>query len=199
MNHTDLPRTRSDNRGSRVLDSAARQFARRGYAATSMRAIAKEADMLPGSLYYHFRSKAELLVAVYEAGVEDLCTSALAATQAVSDPWERLEALCGAHVEAVLRDSDYAHVLIRVLPDDIPEASSELRRLRTKFEDIYRQVVESLPLSPNTNQRALRLLLMGGLNWAAIWYSPDGSYSPKDIARHFVHLIKEQQNAPAST
>jgi AcrR family transcriptional regulator len=57
---------RSDNRLSQILDEAARLFREKGYAATSMRDIAAAVDMLPGSLYYHFAAKEDLLVAVYE-------------------------------------------------------------------------------------------------------------------------------------
>ena len=64
-----LKSSRSDNRLSAVLDAAARLFAGKGYAATSMRDIAEACEMLPGSLYYHFAAKEDLLVAVYEAGV----------------------------------------------------------------------------------------------------------------------------------
>jgi len=52
-----------------ILDEAARLFRERGYAATSMRDIAAAIDMLPGSLYYHFAAKEDLLVAVYEQRV----------------------------------------------------------------------------------------------------------------------------------
>ena len=58
---------RADNRLPVVLEAAARLFAQRGYAATSMRDIAQAASMLPGSLYYHFAAKEDLLAAVYEA------------------------------------------------------------------------------------------------------------------------------------
>ena len=60
---------RSDNRVSTLLDAAARLFAEKGYVATSMRDIAQDCGMLPGSLYYHFAAKEDLLVAVYERGV----------------------------------------------------------------------------------------------------------------------------------
>jgi len=60
---------RSDNRLAQILDEAARLFREKGYAATSMRDIASAVDMLPGSLYYHFAAKEDLLVAVYEEGV----------------------------------------------------------------------------------------------------------------------------------
>lgn len=190
---------RSDNRLPELLDSAARQFASRGYAATSMRDIAVAASMLPGSVYYHFSSKEELLVAVYSAGVKELEIAAAEAVQKESDPWLRLEALCRAHLETVLRDSDYAHVLIRVLPDDIPGAAERLRELRESYEDSFRDAVAQLPLTPSADRRALRLMLIGALNWAALWFNPQGRDSPRVLARKFVGLIKETQDDSTPT
>ena len=51
---------RSHNRLQAVLDAGAKLFATKGYKATTMRDIASEAGMLPGSLYYHFESKQDL-------------------------------------------------------------------------------------------------------------------------------------------
>ena len=57
---------RQDNRRQQLLDVAARLFRERGYHVTSMRDIAREVGMLSGSIYYHFPSKEEMLLAVYE-------------------------------------------------------------------------------------------------------------------------------------
>ena len=189
---------RSDNRLPELLDAAARLFARHGYAATSMRDIAVEIKMLPGSLYYHFPSKEDLLRAVYQAGVIELEKAATEAVAKETDPWDRLEAMCKAHLETVLRDSDYAQVLIRVLPDDIPQAADRLRELRDSYEQFFRQVVAQLPLPAGTDRRALRLMLMGALNWAALWFDPDGRDSPRVLARKFVGLVREAQGSRAA-
>ncbi len=159
-----------------------------------MRDIAVEVKMLSGSLYYHFPSKEELLIAVYQAGVLDLEKAAVEAVERETDPWARLEALCKAHLETVLRDSDYAQVLIRVLPDDIPQAANRLRELRDTYEQVFRTVVAQLPLSAGTDRRALRLMLIGALNWATLWFNPDGRDSPRVLARKFVGLVKETQH-----
>ena len=84
-----------------LLDVAASLFAQRGYAATSMRDIALGVKMLPGSVYYHFASKEELLVAVYEAGVVELDGAVQAALKPGAEPWLRLEAACLAHLQTV--------------------------------------------------------------------------------------------------
>lgn len=189
---------RSDNRLPELLDAAARLFGSRGYAATSMRDIALEVRMLPGSLYYHFPSKEALLIEVYRKGVDELKASAERAMEKELDPWARLEALCRAHLETVLGDSNYANVLIRVLPDDIPEAAESLLVVREDYEQVFRAAVDHLPLVKSTDRHVLRLMLIGSLNWTALWFNPQGRDSPRALARKFVGLIKETQDALTS-
>jgi AcrR family transcriptional regulator len=49
----------------RILDTAERLFAERGYAATSLRSIITEANVNLASVHYHFHSKEALLEAVF--------------------------------------------------------------------------------------------------------------------------------------
>lgn len=185
---------RADNRLSDVLDAAARLFAAKGYSATSMRDIAQACTMLPGSLYYHFPGKEDLLVAVYEAGVQELLGPVRAAAAREGDPWQRLEAACAAHLDTVLRKSDYAQVLVRVLPSDVPPAAARLKALRAEYESLFREVVAGLPLSAQTDRRVLRLMLLGAINWARFWFDPDGRETPRSLARKLVKLLKEAQD-----
>lgn len=185
---------RADSRLSAVLDAAAKLFAGRGYSATSMRDIAAAAGMLPGSLYCHFASKEVLLEAVYEAGVREVIDAARSATARETEPWARLEAACVAHLETVLKRSDYAQVLIRVLPEDVPPVARRLGALRAEYEELFRALISALPLPAETDRRALRLMLLGALNWSRFWYRENGRDSPRQIARRFLRLLRERQD-----
>ncbi|MEO1059336.1 MAG: helix-turn-helix domain-containing protein, partial [Actinomycetota bacterium] len=55
--------TRENNRSQMLLDAAAELFATQGYAATTVRDITSAIGMASGSSYYHFRTKAEMLLA----------------------------------------------------------------------------------------------------------------------------------------
>ena len=181
---------RADNRVRLVLDAAARLFREKGYASTSMRDIATASGMLAGSLYYHFPSKEALLVAVYGEGVGHITSAVNAALARAGDPWERLERACAAHLESLLSESDYAQVVVRVRPDDVPEVAHELTALRDGYERTFAQAIHALPLSRPTDRRALKLMLLGALNWSQTWYRP-GRDSPAGIARGFVRLLRE--------
>lgn len=189
--------THADSRLPLVLNEAARLFRAHGYEGTTMREIAKAAGMLPGSLYCHFANKDELLRAVYLRGVDQVSEAVLTATQRHEDPWDRLEAACVAHLEAILRDDDYAQVVVRVRPGDAPAVQKDLVGLRNRYEAVFDGLVRELPLPRGTDRAALRLMLMGALNWAQTWYRPGGRLNPRAIARKFVALLRQGQEVPA--
>jgi len=180
---------RQDNRRQHVLDAAAGLICRRGYHATSMREIGRATDMLPGSIYYHFASKEALLVAIYAEGVRRIAERVDAAVARATDPMKRLEAACVAHLEMLLTDSDYAQVVVRVLPEDAPAVSARLTELRDDYEERFRRLIGALALPP-ARRRYLRLTLLGALNGAQAWYRAGGD-SPARIARRMLECLRE--------
>ena len=182
---------RADNRLPLILDEAARLFRARGFHGASVRDIVAAVDMLPGSLYYHFATKEALLAAVYAEGVRRISEAVGTAIAGKRDPWERLEAAAIAHLEALLQESDYAQVVIRVRPSDAPSVEGELVKLRDDYERLFVELVQGLPLARGTDRRSFRLMLLGALNWSQTWYHA-GKDNPRAIAKHFVALLRNQ-------
>lgn len=183
------PAIRANNRNDALLDSAAELFSTRGYQASTMREIARSCDMLPGSIYYHYPNKEALLLAVYEEGVHRLAERVEAALDGVDDPWERLERMLATHVAMIIEPSAFASVIIRILPDEAPAVASELIGLRNQYEAIFRSLIEALPLTPETDRRLLRLLLIGAANHVPVWHRSDGA-TPSEIARALVRMVR---------
>ncbi|MBO6520156.1 MAG: TetR family transcriptional regulator [Rhodospirillales bacterium] len=193
-NETSKPRV--NNRRHGVLDAAAYRFRRQGFAATTMRDIAADAGMLAGSLYYHFKSKTALLIAVHEEGVRRIADAVDAAVAAAdpADPWQRLENALAAHLASLLDGGDYAQVVIRDLPADKPELRATLIELRDDYEQRFRVLVDALPLSRPADAGWVRLMLLGAANWSKTWYRPDGA-GPAEIAANFVRIIKHGETS----
>lgn len=181
MPNTAATGPRQDNRRIQLLDAAARLFRAHGYHGTSMRDIARAVGMLPGSIYYHFPSKDELLLTVYEEGVRRIADRVDTAVAAQRQPQQRLQAACIAHLEMLLDQSDYAQVVLRVVPDDAGPLQRRLIALRDQYEKRFKQLVAELELPSQVDRHYFRLLLLGALNWAQTWYRPGGD-PPRAIA-----------------
>src|SRR5262245_59982420 len=163
---------RSDNRMPQLLDEAARLFGAQGFHGTSIRDIVRAVDMLPGSVYYHFATKDFLLLAVYAEGVRRISERVETSVAKKPDPWERLEVACVAHLEAVLEESGYAQVVIRVRPADVPSVTQQLNGLRDAYEQRFVELIDACPVAEGIDRRGVRLLLLGALNWTQTWYRP---------------------------
>lgn len=180
---------RQDNRRELLLDAAARLFSERGFHAASMRDIAKAVGMLSGSIYYHFASKEDLLLAIYEEGVRRVADEVERAVVQHGDPWLRLEAASAAHLRALIAHREYARVMIATSPDEAGSISSRIRGLRRGYEARFRELIDALPLVNGSDRRYLRLLLFGALNWSEVWFRPDRD-SPETIAKRFIAMLR---------
>jgi AcrR family transcriptional regulator len=171
------------------MDAAARLFSERGFHATSMRDIAKAVGMLSGSIYYHFASKDEMLLAIYAEGARRVLEGVETAIAGETHPWQRLEAACAAHLNGLLAHRDYAQVMIRTLPQEAGAVDEKLREIRRDYEAVFRRLIDDLPLPTDIDRHYLRLLLFGALNWSQVWYNPGGD-TPEVVAKRFVDTLR---------
>ena len=185
---TDSFPGRSDNRGVELRDAAAALFASKGFHHTSIRDIVKAVGMLPGSLYYHYANKDELLLAVYAEGVRRIDVSVARAVESRHGAWAQLEAACIAHLEALLDESAYAKVVVSVHPDTVPAVRSTLAGLRDDYEARFVRLLANFDGTSSEDIRIARMLLLGALNWTPVWFRPSG-LSPENIAKGFLRLL----------
>ena len=86
-----------------ALIAAAREFfAKDGYEATSLDAVAAAARLTKGAVYHHFESKRELFAAVFRAEADHLAEVVAEAYARKRDPWKGFEAGCIAYLDACL-------------------------------------------------------------------------------------------------
>jgi TetR/AcrR family transcriptional regulator, cholesterol catabolism regulator len=177
---------------ARILAAAAAWFADQGYAATSIRDIAREVGVTVGAIYVHFASKDRLLAAVYEEGVRRIGEAVDAAIQSSNEPWGRLEAASAAHLKALLDNTSFAGVVVRVIPGDVPEVARDLELLRDGYEARFRALIDALDLAPGCDRTLLRLQLLGALNATLTWYRRGSGHStPRQVAQHFVAALRD--------
>jgi AcrR family transcriptional regulator len=162
-------------------------FRRRGYAATSVRDIARALDIQGASLYAHVTSKEDVLWAIVDRAATAFETSAMAALDAISNasPRERLGALVRAHVRVITADPELASVFVhewRHLSD--PRRELILTR-RDAYEQRFRDVIENGVRNADfaaLDAALAATFILTALNGLAIWYRPDGRIGADALA-----------------
>lgn len=189
----------------RVLDAAAKIFRDNGYAGTTMRMIADEADLKAGSIYYHYKSKDELISAVLDLGIHaviDTVKAALEALPSDASGRQRVETAIRAHLSAIIDNGDYTLATRRVF-GQVPEAIREKnQRLRHSYAAMWQEILTEAQkrgeFRSDTNLTLARLFILGALNWTVEWFKPGGR-SIDEVARNFSAVVVDGLVAGSDT
>lgn len=177
----------------RILDAAADEFMLGGYNATTIDDIANAVGATKGLIYYHFRSKFDIFLAVYKEG--------MVRTRARVDPcvdkpgsgFDRLLAMSTAHVLQIMVDLGYHQVVHEGVREQRSvalrprqrEQLAELNRLRAEYEGLFKSVasagIEDGSIRPLEPKMLVRTLL-SSLNAVDMWYRPNPEQSESDLA-----------------
>ncbi|SEE71682.1 DNA-binding transcriptional regulator, AcrR family [Arthrobacter alpinus] len=155
-----------------VLQTALSMFRSKGFAKTTMRAIASEADVSLGSAYYYFASKDELVLELYRESVAEqraAASAALANTQGLVD---RLRLAIHAGVDALTPYHGFGGAFISsALPpqsatNPFGEASSQARE---NAVGIFSDVIEGAKVPPFLRPHLPELLWLAYMGVVLFW------------------------------
>ncbi|MGH8250039.1 MAG: TetR/AcrR family transcriptional regulator [Steroidobacteraceae bacterium] len=174
-----------------LVTAAAKLFRRRGYERTTTREIARALRVQSGSIFYHFRSKEELLVAVMIEGMRQFAAAAREPLAKAHTPLDRLHALFYGHLVALHGGGDEQAVVIQEWRNLSAPARRRVVRVRDEIEVMWRDTLEesaSVKLV-HGDLRLLRLSMLGTLNWTLQWYQPTGALNIRELAEHLLSVF----------
>ena len=96
----------------RIVDAALRLFREKGFDETTMRDVAAEAEMATGAAYYYFRSKEELVMALYVRTAEGARALTPPAIARSTDLKKRIRAVIDTNLEQF---ADHRRLLIALV------------------------------------------------------------------------------------
>jgi TetR/AcrR family transcriptional regulator, transcriptional repressor for nem operon len=130
------PRSPKKDTRSRLVESALYLFWLRGYAATGIAEICSRAEANPGSFYFFFKTKEELLLAVLEFYIQSLMPVVVEPVlSALSDPIERVFGILDFYRRNLLATGCTYGCPIGRLALEIPEEQFRIhKRLADNFD-----------------------------------------------------------------
>jgi AcrR family transcriptional regulator len=89
-----------------ILRAAIKLFAEESFEKVTMRRIAEAIDYTPGTLYWYFKDKDEIVFALHQRGFEMLFARQVP-TLSIADPVERLRKLAEVYIDFALENPQY--------------------------------------------------------------------------------------------
>lgn len=173
------------NRRQALIAAAAQLFHRQGYDATSTREIAAQVGMQPGSPFYHFGNKQDLLLAVMVEGMKQASERQRAACARLGgdeSARDQLRVLIRNQFDVLLGpDSDFIPVMLYEWRSLSAEQRQTITQIKDEYEAAWIPVLQALHHSGQLQAPVAlaRLMIFGALNWAVQWYQPP----PKKTAK----------------
>lgn len=180
-----------DVTAARVRAVALRLFARQGYAAVSMRSIAREVGVQAGALYNHFPTKQALLVELLERHMSDLLEAWEDASRSFGDPVEALEGFVRFHIRFHFDKQDAVFISYMELRNLEEAGFQKIERLRKYYEGYLRKIisigkekgafrVDDIPVA------AMALIAM--LTGVTTWFRNSGRLTVAEIEEVYVTM-----------
>ncbi|CUH98065.1 TetR/AcrR family transcriptional regulator [Leisingera aquaemixtae] len=187
----------SDITGPRIREAALRLFAQHGFAAVSMRQIAKEVGVQAGALYNYTPDKQSLLFSLMSSHMEEL-QAAWDAVPRAAGAMERLRAFTGFHIRFHLERPDAVFIAYMELRNLTEENFTVIESLRRDYENgvegILKEGVEQGVFAiPDTKIATLAVIAM--LNGVNTWYRSEGRLSLDEVERAYWNMVQKAVSA----
>jgi AcrR family transcriptional regulator len=168
-----------------ILLAALECFVEKGYHGTSVRDIAKRANISVPGLYHHFPSKMVLLERLMEQTMDALIAQTeRALSGARMDPIDRFCAVLTAHVRFHCERPEESFVgnsELRSLAGELRQTIMEKRdRQQGFFDQVVKEGIEAGVFEPE-NEHMPALALASMCTAVSMWYRRDGPLAPEDI------------------
>ena len=183
--------------GPRIQEAALKLFAQHGFAAVSMRQIAREVGVQAGALYNYTPDKQSLLFRLMEGHVTELL-SAWAEQPSAGGALAQLEAFTRFHIRFHMQRPDAVFIAYMELRNLSPENFTAVESLRREYEDTLESILkqgvsEGVFSIPDTKIATLAVIAM--LNGVNTWYRSGGRLSLDQVETSYWEMVRRAMSA----
>ena len=168
-----------------ILAASQNVLKEEGYAATSVRDIAKALSMEPASLYSHFKSKEDILKITCFDMADKLEIGIAEVNDIYFNAEEKLRTAINLHVKVLTQNLNSAMIFIRDWRNLTGKSLDQFILKRNAYEAGFREIVQTginEGIFNETDKKFAALTILSSVNWIVEWYKEDGSLSSEQIA-----------------
>jgi len=196
---------RYEEKRRKILENAAKLFAKKGYEKASLEEIAAKLKLTKASLYHYIKSKEEMLFEVQMQAIDQANAALEEVLRSDLSPVEKLSRAVKSHARIVTRE----HVIGALRQQELilprkwrDQVVAERDKFEKSFQKIILEGIESGVFRAE-NWKVSVLAALGALNWIITWYSARGALSSDEIGRAMADFIvkgfvKDREPRPPS-
>jgi TetR/AcrR family fatty acid metabolism transcriptional regulator len=94
-----------------ILEAAVQVFARKGFYNARVSDIAREAGVADGTIYLYFQNKDDILISLFEEGMNQVIENVKTEVNKASDPLDKIRSFALAHLSLVENNRDMAEII----------------------------------------------------------------------------------------
>ena len=167
-------------------------FYKKGYFATSISDIAREAGIQKSSIYYHYSNKEELLFDILKTTMVDLDENLEAQIKGVQGAKEKMRAAIQSHVifhmerqkEVIISDSELRGLTV----DNYKNIMKMRDDYERKFQSLIKEGIEK-GIFADMDFKVASYGIITMCTAVSIWFNQSGRLSKKDVAKIYTDFI----------
>jgi len=183
----------SDITGPRVREAALALFARHGYAAVSMRQIAREVGVQAGALYNYTPDKQSLLFDLLKSHMDQLL-AAHAAQGDAATPMAALERFTRFHIHFHSERPEAVFISYMELRNLSPENFEIIENLRRSYERLLEDILKAGLTSRDftvADPRVTAMALIAMLTGVNTWFREGGRLSLSEVETLYWDMVRK--------
>lgn len=175
-----------------IRDAAIKLIYRHGYAGMTLRQLAAEVGIQPGSLYNHIQTKQDLLFELIRSNMERMLAQLEVAVDGLASPTERLAAFVAFHLRyhtARRREASICTSELRSL-DQINYRT--IAGLKRRYESILVDILNEGMRSRSFRAHDASVTssgILSMLSGTCTWYRPEGRLTLDDLVSEYTDFV----------
>ncbi|MCE2880009.1 MAG: TetR/AcrR family transcriptional regulator [Comamonadaceae bacterium] len=187
----------------RILYEAGELFYQRGYLQSTVNELAERLGATKPFVYYHFQSKADLLIEICQRGTSDALAATEKALSMGGSPTQRFEALMREFTRVALKNHQFVAIYFREefnLPQAATERINAMRKtINARLRSLLAEGVASGDFE--IGDPGMSALVIAGMSsYAFAWYRDKGRLDLEHVTEHIVQmalkLVRKPGQAP---
>jgi len=187
-----MPEKNKKHPKERIKKAALKLFSEKGYAATTMRQIAKKAGLASGSLYNHWQRKSDLLLDIHRNFVDEVIEKTKYRENDEQSCEEKLREVFKTFMKAIFKNKLSFKILLEQETFLPPEAKKEVMRnvdlLKEGFKGIIQLGIKRGEIR-EVDIKMATFCLFAMCNYTLRWIDPKGPYTYEEMGKIFFEIF----------